>query len=82
MTLQEVLGHLRAAAATFAGGSQIVGTEQARQAFMSLLALDELVEMAKRNSKQRIDPLIEESAILRKLATEDGGKPVSGSSPR
>ncbi len=34
-----------------------------------MLAVLPTVEMAKRNSKQRIDPLIEEGAALRKLVT-------------
>lgn len=34
------------------------------------MAIQPTVEMAKRNSKQRIDPLIEESEVLRKLVSE------------
>src|SRR5438128_2462958 len=34
-----------------------------------MMAVQPTVEMARRNSKQRIDPLIEESEVLRKLVT-------------
>jgi phage terminase large subunit GpA-like protein len=35
-----------------------------------MMAVQPTVEMAKRNSKQRIDPLIEESEVLRKLVSD------------
>jgi len=56
-------------------GAQIGGTEMGnnwigfviQQAPGPMLAVQPTVDMAKRNSKQRIDPLIEESAVLREL---------------
>ena len=59
-------------------GSQIGGTECGNnwigyvihQAPGPMLAIQPTVEMAKRNSKQRIDPLIEESDVLRKLVSD------------
>ncbi|MGA3203564.1 MAG: phage terminase large subunit family protein, partial [Bryobacteraceae bacterium] len=35
-----------------------------------MLSVSPTVEMAKRNSKQRIDPLIEESSVLRELVSD------------
>src|SRR5216683_5826541 len=59
-------------------GAQIGGTEcgnnwigyVVHQAPGPMLAVQPTVEMAKRNSKQRIDPLIEESAVLRELVSD------------
>ena len=48
MSLQTTLGHIRDAAKTFAGGTQIVGREQASQAAESFRALEDLVWIAKR----------------------------------
>ena len=61
----------------FMKGSQIGGTECGNnwigyiihQAPGPMMAVQPTVEMAKRNSKQRIDPLIESSAVLRKLVS-------------
>src|SRR5437868_1581747 len=61
----------------FMKGSQIGGTECGNnwigyiihQAPGPIMAVQPTVEMAKRNSKQRIDPLIESSAVLRKLVS-------------
>ena len=57
----------------FMKGAQIGGTEAGNgwigyvihQAPGPMLAVSPTVELAKRNSKQRIDPLIEESTVLR-----------------
>jgi len=59
-------------------GAQIGGTEcgnnwigyVVHQAPGPMLSIQPTVEMAKRNSKQRIDPLIEESAVLRELVSD------------
>jgi phage terminase large subunit GpA-like protein len=59
-------------------GAQIGGTECGNnwigyiihQAPGPMLAVQPTVEMAKRNSKQRIDPLIEESEVLRELVSD------------
>jgi phage terminase large subunit GpA-like protein len=59
-------------------GAQVGGTEcgnnwigyVVHQAPGPMLAVQPTVEMAKRNSKQRIDPLIEESAALRELVSD------------
>src|SRR5712691_10411775 len=59
-------------------GAQIGGTEVGNnwigyvvhQAPGPMLAVQPTVEMAKRNSKQRIDPLIEESDVLRRLVSD------------
>jgi phage terminase large subunit GpA-like protein len=59
-------------------GAQIGGTECGNnwmgyiihQAPGPMMAVQPTVEMAKRNSKQRIDPLIEESEVLRKLVRD------------
>ncbi len=59
-------------------GAQVGGTECGNnwigyivhQAPGPMLAVQPTVEMAKRNSKQRIDPLIEESAVLRELVSD------------
>jgi len=59
-------------------GAQVGGTEAGNnwigyvvhQAPGPMLSVSPTVEMAKRNSKQRIDPLIEESAVLRELASD------------
>ncbi len=59
----------------FMKGAQIGGSETGNNwigyvihhAPGPMMAVAPTVEMAKRNSKQRIDPLIEESAILREL---------------
>ena len=59
-------------------GAQIGGTECGNnwigyvihQAPGPMMAVQPTVEMAKRNSKQRIDPLIEESEVLRKLVSD------------
>jgi phage terminase large subunit GpA-like protein len=72
----------------FMKGAQIGGTECGNNwigyvihhAPGPMLAVLPTVEMAKRNSKQRIDPLIEESAALRKLVkparSRDAGNTV------
>jgi phage terminase large subunit GpA-like protein len=62
----------------FMKGAQIGGTECGNnwmgyiihQAPGPMMAVQPTVEMAKRNSKQRIDPLIEESEVLRKLVRD------------
>jgi phage terminase large subunit GpA-like protein len=62
----------------FMKGAQIGGTECGNnwigyvihQAQGPMMAVQPTVEMAKRNSKQRIDPLIEESEVLRKLVRD------------
>ncbi len=62
----------------FMKGAQIGGTECGNnwigyvihQAPGPMMAVQPTVEMAKRNSKQRIDPLIEESEVLRNLVHE------------
>ena len=62
----------------FMKGAQIGGTECGNnwigyvihQAPGPMMAVQPTVEMAKRNSKQRIDPLIEESEVLRKLVSD------------
>ena len=67
----------------FMKGAQIGGTECGNnwmgyiihQAPGPMMSVQPTVEMAKRNSKQRIDPLIEKSEVLRKLLT----KPVAAS---
>ena len=59
-------------------GAQLGGTECGNnwigyvihQAPGPMLAVQPTVEMAKRNSRQRIDPLIEESAVLRELVSD------------
>ena len=59
----------------FMKGAQIGGTEcgnnwigyVVHQAPGPMMAVQPTVEMAKRNSKQRVDPLIEESEVLREL---------------
>jgi phage terminase large subunit GpA-like protein len=59
----------------FMKGAQIGGTEcgnnwigyVVHQAPGPMMAVQPTVEMAKRNSKQRVDPLIEESDVLREL---------------
>jgi phage terminase large subunit GpA-like protein len=59
-------------------GAQVGGTEYGNnwigyvihQAPGPMLSVQPTVEMAKRNSKQRIDPLIEESAVLRELVSD------------
>jgi phage terminase large subunit GpA-like protein len=59
-------------------GAQIGGTEcgnnwigyVVHQAPGPMLSIQPTVEMAKRNSKQRIDPLIEESPMLRELVSD------------
>jgi phage terminase large subunit GpA-like protein len=62
----------------FMKGAQIGGTECGNnwigyvihQAQGPMMAVQPTVEMAKRNSKQRIDPLIEESEVLRTLVRD------------
>ena len=62
----------------FMKGAQIGGTECGNnwigyvihQAQGPMMAVQPTVEMAKRNSKQRIDPLIEESEVLRALVSD------------
>ena len=62
----------------FMKGAQIGGTECGNnwigyvihQAPGPMMAVQPTVEMAKRNSKQRIDPLIEESEVLAKLVSD------------
>ena len=62
----------------FMKGAQIGATESGNnwigyvihQAPGPMMAIQPTVEMAKRNSKQRIDPLIEESEVLRKLVSD------------
>ena len=62
----------------FMKGAQIGGTECGNnwigyvihQAPGPMMAVQPTVDMAKRNSKQRVDPLIEESDVLRKLVRE------------
>jgi phage terminase large subunit GpA-like protein len=62
----------------FMKGAQIGGTEVGNnwigyvihQAPGPMMAVQPTVEMAKRNSKQRLDPLIEESEALRKLVSD------------
>src|SRR5260370_5666022 len=59
-------------------GAQLGGTETGNnwigyvvhQAPGPMLAVQPTVDMAKRNSKQRIDPLIEDCAILRELVSD------------
>jgi len=59
-------------------GAQVGGTEAGNnwighvvhQAPGPMLSVSPTVEMAKRNSKQRIDPLIEESSVLRELVSD------------
>ncbi|MGE5646150.1 MAG: phage terminase large subunit family protein [Acidobacteriota bacterium] len=72
----------------FMKGAQIGGTECGNnwigyvihQAPGPMMAVQPTVEMAKRNSKQRIDPLIEESEVLRALVhdprSRDSGNTV------
>lgn len=48
MSLQRTLGHIRDAAKTFEGGTQIAGAEEAHRAAQSYWALEDLVEIAKR----------------------------------
>ena len=69
-------------------GAQVGGTEGGNswigyiihQAPGPMLAVSPTVELAKRNSKQRIDPLIEESDVLRELVkparSRDSGNTV------
>ena len=62
----------------FMKGAQVGATECGNnwigyvihQAPGPMMAVQPTVEMAKRNSKQRIDPLIEESDVLRKLVRD------------
>jgi phage terminase large subunit GpA-like protein len=62
----------------FMKGAQIGGTECGNnwigyvihQAPGPMMAVQPTVEMAKRNSKQRVDPLIEESGVLQKLVSD------------
>jgi phage terminase large subunit GpA-like protein len=62
----------------FMKGAQVGATEcgnnwigyVVHQAPGPMMAVQPTVEMAKRNSKQRIDPLIEESAVLRELVRD------------
>ena len=62
----------------FMKGAQIGGTECGNnwigyvihQSPGPMMAVQPTVEMAKRNSKQRVDPLIEESEVLRKLVRD------------
>src|SRR5512135_658083 len=62
----------------FMKGAQIGGTECGNnwigyvihQAPGPMMAVQPTVEMAKRNSKQRVDPLIEESKVLRSLVSD------------
>src|SRR5215469_3331075 len=62
----------------FQKGAQIGGTECGNnwigfvihQAPGPMMAVQPTIEMAKRNSKQRIDPLIEESEALRELVSD------------
>ena len=62
----------------FMKGAQIGGTEAGNnwigyvihQAPGPMMAVQPTVEMAKRNSKQRLDPLIEESEVLRALVSD------------
>ena len=62
----------------FMKGAQIGGTECGNnwigyvihQAPGPMMAVQPTVEMAKRNSKQRVDPLIEESGVLNKLVSD------------
>jgi phage terminase large subunit GpA-like protein len=72
----------------FKKGAQIGGTEcgnnwigyVVHQAPGPMMAVQPTVEMAKRNSKQRVDPLIEESEVLRNLVqsprSRDSGNTV------
>ena len=72
----------------FMKGAQIGGTECGNnwigyvihQAPGPMMAVQPTVEMAKRNSKQRVDPLIEESEVLRRLVhdprSRDSGNTV------
>jgi phage terminase large subunit GpA-like protein len=72
----------------FMKGAQIGGTECGNnwigyvihQAPGPMMAVQPTVEMAKRNSKQRVDPLIEESEVLRNLVhdprSRDSGNTV------
>src|SRR5512143_3986101 len=72
----------------FMKGAQIGATECGNnwigyvihQAPGPMMAVQPTVEMAKRNSKQRVDPLIEESEVLRKLVhdprSRDSGNTV------
>lgn len=78
----------------FMKGAQVGATEcgnnwigfVVHQAPGPMMAVQPTVEMAKRNSKQRIDPLIEESDILRKLVRDprsrDSGNTISRKSFR
>src|SRR5581483_591206 len=62
----------------FMKGAQIGATEAGNnwigyvihQAPGPMMAVQPTVDMAKRNSKQRIDPLIEESGVLRDLVSD------------
>src|SRR3990170_5030155 len=62
----------------FMKGAQVGATEcgnnwigyVVHQAPGPMMAVQPTVEMAKRNSKQRVDPLIEESAVLRTLVSD------------
>ena len=75
-------------------GAQIGGTEcgnnwigyVVHQAPGPMMAVAPTVELAKRNSKQRIDPLIEESEVLRERVKErrsrDSGNTVSRKNSR
>src|SRR5580658_4087443 len=63
---------------TLMKGAQLGGTEcgnnwigyVVHQAPGPMLSVQPTVDMAKRNSKQRIDPLIEESQVLRELVND------------
>jgi len=80
--LREIMDCLSPASAiervVFMKAGQIGGTECGNnwigyvihQAPGPMMAIQPTVEMAKRNSRQRIDPLIEESDVLRKLVSD------------
>jgi len=80
--LREIMDCLSASSpverVVFMAGSQLGKTECGNnwigyiihQAPGPIMAVQPTVEMAKRNSKQRIDPLIEESDVLRKLVCD------------
>jgi len=80
--LREIMDCLSPASAiervVFMKAGQIGGTECGNnwigyvihQAPGPMMAIQPTVEMAKRNSRQRIDPLIEESEVLRKLVSD------------
>src|SRR5512146_1690604 len=80
--LREIMDALSASSpierVVFMAGSQLGKTECGNnwigyvihQAPGPMMAVQPTVEMAKRNSKQRIDPLIEESEVLRTLVSD------------